>query len=330
MIAHGSEVKPTDSEKGKGKEVFTAASITPRTPRKILRSFEGSRVDDEPHSGKHVEGNTSNGDAITPSRVKRKADEAGHDGSPDGTPPDKKGLTTRQVGNRTTSFAADVKDNDHRHGSMSRAPSSYRCKRARLSSGPSSDASHFGQGSSDSHTFVRPPSRAASQAASAHSQRPSAHTSAHTPVNRPSSRHSMSGASIPISALLSPHAPSISRSSTFHMRDPRRPPKKLAPTRWTLQFSEKYEPGSGSPIHAWLFFFGFIVFPLWWIASFWKTPETRRLMGEDQEKAVVVDDPQVEHDAKTWRFRCRIMSAISLLTYIPFIVLVAVFAPKKS
>jgi hypothetical protein len=31
-------------------------------------------------------------------------------------------------------------------------------------------------------------------------------------------------------------------------------------------------------------------------------------------------------DAKSWRRRCRIMAGVSLITYIPFIVLVAVFA----
>ncbi len=67
--------------------------------------------------------------------------------------------------------------------------------------------------------------------------------------------------------------------------------------------------------------------------------------GTDVEKAVVLDDPQVEFgeqplfilitlgmdltvvlDAKSWRFRCRIMTGISFITYIPFIVLVAIFA----
>jgi hypothetical protein len=35
-------------------------------------------------------------------------------------------------------------------------------------------------------------------------------------------------------------------------------------------------------------------------------------------------------DAKSWRFRCRVMSVVSLLTYVPFIVLVAVFVPKSQ
>ena len=52
----------------------------------------------------------------------------------------------------------------------------------------------------------------------------------------------------------------------------------------------------GSPLHAWLFFVGFIVFPLWWAAGFLiPIPRTRRLEGNDTEKGVVLDDPQVEH-----------------------------------
>lgn len=129
------------------------------------------------------------------------------------------------------------------------------------------------------------------------------------------------------------------------MRDPRRPPKKLARTGWGLEFGDEYE--MGSPVHAWAFFVGFVLFPVWWGAAVWRIPETRRLSGGDQEKAVWVDDPQIEQgssygfllwgmgsdddlvvDAKSWRFRCRVMSAVSLVTYIPFIVLVAIFASR--
>jgi len=134
----------------------------------------------------------------------------------------------------------------------------------------------------------------------------------------------MSQASIPISALVSPHAPSIVPSGKFHMRDPRRPPKKLAETPWTLHFRGEDEPGS--PVHAWCFFVGFILFPVWWIAAlFLRTPRTR-VVGD--EKGVSLDDPQIEHDAKTWRFRCRVMSVVSLFTYTPFIILVVFFVRR--
>ncbi|OCH90416.1 hypothetical protein OBBRIDRAFT_730807 [Obba rivulosa] len=109
------------------------------------------------------------------------------------------------------------------------------------------------------------------------------------------------------------------------MRDPRRPPK-VHPTEWGLHFRSDDE--DGSPVHAWCFFVGFVLFPAWWIAAFLRTPRTREVGGTDTEKAVTLDDPQVEHDARTWRFRCRVMSVISVFTYIPFIVLVAIFAPR--
>ncbi|KAJ3835940.1 hypothetical protein F5878DRAFT_286649 [Lentinula raphanica] len=207
----------------------------------------------------------------------------------------------------------------------------------------------------------------------------------------PSQRGSISQSSIPISALVSPHAPSISLrpSARYHMRDPRKPPP-VHPTSWSLSFPSpgpderswaagcfdtitcfsfrsslmrkfrrrnkesesdpekqmqgreeanggklpvvNWVEGGGSPIHAWLFFLGFILFPLWWIAGlFISVPKTRTLSGGAglEEKGVVLDDPQVEHDAKSWRTRCRVMTAISLFTYIPFIVLVVIFVPRS-
>ncbi len=55
--------------------------------------------------------------------------------------------------------------------------------------------------------------------------------------------------------------------------------------------------GGGSPLHAWLFFFGFVLFPIWWVAGLLvRIPETRRIGDADTlEKGVVLDDPQVEH-----------------------------------
>jgi hypothetical protein len=120
------------------------------------------------------------------------------------------------------------------------------------------------------------------------------------------SRRSLSQASIPISALISPHAPSIGRTGTFHMRDPRKP-SPIQSTPWSLSLPSQVQTGEarwgwrgwvergGSPLHSWLFFIGFILFPLWWIAAFLPIPRTRRLGGTDAEKGVMLDDPQVEH-----------------------------------
>jgi len=68
-----------------------------------------------------------------------------------------------------------------------------------------------------------------------------------------------------------------------------------------------------------------LIFPIWWVAAFVGIPRTRRLGGNEVEKGVVLDDPQVESDASSWRKRCRIMGVVSLFTYIPFVILVAIF-----
>lgn len=78
-----------------------------------------------------------------------------------------------------------------------------------------------------------------------------------------------------------------------------------------------------------MFFIGFILFPVWWVAALIiRIPKTRSIGGGEAEKGVVLDDPQVEFDARSWRTRCRVMAVVSLFTYIPFIVLVAVFASR--
>jgi len=95
-------------------------------------------------------------------------------------------------------------------------------------------------------------------------------------------------------------------------------------TGWALRFRTTEE--EGSPVHAWMFYIALVFFPLWWVAAFWRVPKTRVVGGTDTEKAVPLDDPQIEFDALSWRFRCRVMAGISLVTYVPFIICVAIFA----
>jgi hypothetical protein len=192
-----------------------------------------------------------------------------------------------------------------------RAPSSYQNKRARISSPlPTPSHSRPASTSQPSHTYGSWSSRASSRGSTQPQpqpqprphRKPSQDASTRSTTqnhqqqhhHRPSSerRTSISGRSIPISALVSPHAPSISRSSKFHMQDPRKPPRKQV-TGWALRFQEGDD--AGSPVQAWLFYLGFILFPVWWAASFMRTPKTRHVGGSDTEKAVTLDDPQVEH-----------------------------------
>ncbi|KAF9649778.1 hypothetical protein BDM02DRAFT_1749187 [Thelephora ganbajun] len=226
-------------------------------------------------------------------------------------------------------------------GSDLHAPSSFRAKRARLSTsshspGPSPsrpdtslNATNTSTWTSTTSSKMRPPSRQQSvtkpSSSKTNSYRSDIPSEKVRSYERTRSMSQLSHTSIPVSALVSPRAPSVGKSltSTYHMRDPRKPPR-VQPTPWGLRLRTEVE--DGSPIHAWFFFLGFIIFPLWWFASVWRIPRTRSVGGSEVEKAVTLDDPQVEHDARTWRFRCRIMAGVSLITYIPFIVLVSIFA----
>ncbi|KAJ7776759.1 hypothetical protein DFH07DRAFT_797654 [Mycena maculata] len=250
-------------------------------------------------------------------RSKRKAEDVESGGTP---PKDSKATVTLDPRPHHVS---------HSHSTTSsHAPSSFhRQKRAKVSTTPDQSP-------------PRPSSRAGSViaantgAGSSRASPPHQHT---RQLSRAPSRMSQAS-SLPIAALVAPHAPSVARSAGgtgYHMRDPRKPPR-VQPTGWGLEFGDgRWWRGGGSPMHAWLFFVGFVLFPLWWVAGLCvPVPRTRRIGGDAEEKGkaaqVVLDDPQVEFDAKSWRRRCRIMAGISLITYIPFIVLVAVFVPRSA
>ncbi|KAJ6569639.1 hypothetical protein B0H19DRAFT_1257256 [Mycena capillaripes] len=264
---------------------------------------------------------------------KRKADEVESGSTPPDVKKEREQKATFAVGPRPLRASNATTVNS------SHAPSSYhRQKRARLStptesrpgsrSGqePSGDTAATVGSWSSRKSILRPPSRAQSISKQSHT----------TSLHRAPSRRSISQSSIPISALISPHAPSIARSGhgAYHMRDPHKPPR-IQPTGWALSIGaldgegadrwRRWTEAGGSPLHAWLFFLGFVLFPVWWAAAFLRVLRTRRVGKETQ---VVLDDPQLEFDARTWRKRCRIMAAVSLLTYVPFIVLVAVFARR--
>ena len=201
---------------------------------------------------------------------------------------------------------------DLTHGPVTNAPSAYpQRKRVRLSeSSPApSVKSHSRPGSAnypDSNSvtgrpFPTPPAnRALSRAASTRSNQASTingtvPSTTHTANGGRDRRRTMSQISIPVSALITPHPPSIGHSSVYHMRNPHRPPP-TRPTPWVPRL--RSAETEGSSIHAWYFFIGFVLFPLWWFASFFPIPQTRHVGGTDTEKAVTLDDPQVEHGAR--------------------------------
>ncbi|KAL5482382.1 hypothetical protein ACEPAI_8976 [Sanghuangporus weigelae] len=267
------------------------------------------------------------------SKGKRKAEES-EDGSP--SPPDVRAPQNKKV----EDLAADE---PRRDSNVSRAPSSFQSfqsqksrKRVRLSS-PMATPDHSRPGSTVPHHLGSVSSRGSTRSAVPHSDSkvvPPRSVSRASRTSRAMSagpsgsssiafpgRRSLSQASIPISAIVTPRAPSVDRLSSFHMRDPRRPPPQRE-IGWTLRFPSFDD--RGSPFAAWAFWFGFLFPLLWWLASFWRIPQTR-MVGTDTEKAVVVDDPFYEREARAWRLRCRVASALFFVTYVPVIVLLAVF-----
>ncbi|KAH9035880.1 hypothetical protein EDB85DRAFT_2143376 [Lactarius pseudohatsudake] len=114
--------------------------------------------------------------------------------------------------------------------------------------------------------------------------------------------------------------PPAASSSQDHVHDPHQPPRRME-TGWRLRF--RATEGEGSPAQAWLFYFALVLFPLWWVGAVWGVPTTRVVVG-----GAPPDDSQIAFDARSWRFRCRVMTVISLFTYVPLITLVAIFESR--
>ncbi|KAH8114790.1 hypothetical protein DFH11DRAFT_1508518 [Phellopilus nigrolimitatus] len=272
------------------------------------------------------------------SKGKRKAED-----SEDGSPPGSKGTKGKK-----TTFA----ERPQRNSNSSHAPSSFQSfqsqksrKRVRLSSPATPDQSRPGSAQNASHlNSVSSRASSRSAAVNSHIQRPTSRMSPPRPVSRasrasramsasgvsssgagPRPKRSLSQSSIPLSAILSPRAPSVDRLSTFYMRDPQKPPSPRD-VGWSLRFRSPDDVGS--PLQAWSFWFGFLFPLLWWIASLWRLPKTR-MVGTDTEKAITVDDPHIEREARTWRLRCRVASVLFFFTYAPVIILLAIFVPRS-
>ncbi|KAJ7102438.1 hypothetical protein B0H15DRAFT_768272 [Mycena belliarum] len=275
------------------------------------------------------------------SKGKRKADEVESGNTPPDVKKEREQKATFAISPRPLRASTATTVNS----GSTHAPSSFhRQKRPRLSNpSDSRPGSRAGADPAEPHdtaaTFGSWSSRKSATAPRPHSRGAQSQHSRTASLHRAPSRRSISQTSIPISALISPHAPSISRSGhTFHMRDPHKPPR-VQPTGWALAGApldvrggdgwRRWTEAGGSPLHAWLFFVGFVLFPVWWAASFMPVLQTRRVGKGKADAQVVLDDPQLEFDARTWRKRCRIMAAVSFVTYIPFIILVAVFARRR-
>jgi len=124
------------------------------------------------------------------------------------------------------------------------------------------------------------------------------------------------------------------------MRDPYREPKCIG---WKIKFKglqhdQLVEEGAGAvhlselstPTTGLLFYPGFLFPPLWWIGSFLFGPKFDSQVASDQKwsslRVQLARDQELS--AKVWRDRCRFAALVSLVTYLPLIVLLAVFIPK--
>ncbi|CAE6431936.1 unnamed protein product [Rhizoctonia solani] len=88
------------------------------------------------------------------------------------------------------------------------------------------------------------------------------------------------------------------------------------------------------PLQGWCFLVGFFIPFVWWYAAFARAEKGYYGGGvwardvESQWEGVRTDVHRADDriDAHTWRFRCRLMSVVSIVVYVPVIVLAAVFA----
>ncbi|KAH7099511.1 hypothetical protein BKA62DRAFT_621350, partial [Auriculariales sp. MPI-PUGE-AT-0066] len=190
------------------------------------------------------------------------------------------------------------------------------------------------------------PSRRHEQSLHSHSYSNSHSGHGHPP--RPTSRASTAHtartghSTIPMRAILSPRPGSIAGSNrTFHMRDPYArapPPVGWRPTGTVIDTPHLHPPATGklpqeqmppiqkqrAPWAAWAFYLGFVLFPLWWIAAL--SPVRAWPLREKPDWAGWL----AARDERAWRTRCRWMSGVALLVYIPLIALAAVFGPKAT
>lgn len=221
------------------------------------------------------------------------------------------------------------------------APSSYHRKRMKLSSN-ASEKDAAGLRASRAASRSEAPSTGSFESSS----RPATATAAGG-VRRNMSRNA-SAVSVPISAIVSPRAPSIRRSFSgtsrrsdgYRYQDPlrnrnnrnqRRRKRENIADSWILDRDEM-------PIQAWLFLAGFPILFCWWAALFipvrrggkGKGPATDREAGADKSGSGLWVD-QAEYDeelARLWRMRCLVATIISTLIYVPIIVCAVVFSKR--
>ncbi|KZS93778.1 hypothetical protein SISNIDRAFT_454208 [Sistotremastrum niveocremeum HHB9708] len=149
--------------------------------------------------------------------------------------------------------------------------------------------------------------------------------------------------SIPFSAIMRPVPPSIGRASThgalrgpegLWMRDPR---KKRHRVGWKPARRDGVDGEKLVGIMSVLFYVAFIFPPIWWCTSLLPSSRIRKPSSEEPSATEKNKDKErhdwevmrdLQEDFHSWRTRHRIAAVISFVTYIPIIVLLAVFVPR--
>ncbi|PVF95022.1 hypothetical protein CPB86DRAFT_828230 [Serendipita vermifera] len=220
----------------------------------------------------------------------------------------------------------------------SNAPSSYHRKRMKLSS----DASE-----KDALPLRVSHSASRSGAASTHSM-----TSSKPETTGRKSRRNLSPnasmVSVPVSAIVTPRAPSVHhsvsgmsrRSDGFRYQDPlknrvqHRARQEVWADSWILDRDEM-------PIQAWLFLVGFLIAPCWWIGALLPIRHSHPIeegkgknvpsvgLAARSNSGLWADATEWdEARARMWRFRCFVATIISTLAYVPIIACAVVFSRK--
>lgn len=241
------------------------------------------------------------------------------------------------------------------------APSSYMRKRMKLSDASEKDAQPVRSAalaptpsrSSRPSTTSRPKSIDSTRPRSISSNRPMSSLSR---PQRPQSISARSNISIPISAIVSPRAPSIRHSIASTSRVPggermryQDPLKnRVQRRRRTDVWAESWSFERGMVIQAYLFLVGF-AFPLaWWIGVLLPVTSRNKGKGKDVETGEkgknpaptvgVVDrsnsglwtdvTPYDEEQKRLWRGRCLIAGVIGTIFWVVVIVCAVVFSRR--
>ncbi|KZT37363.1 hypothetical protein SISSUDRAFT_869360 [Sistotremastrum suecicum HHB10207 ss-3] len=149
--------------------------------------------------------------------------------------------------------------------------------------------------------------------------------------------------SIPFSAIMRPVPPSIGRASThgalrgpegLWMRDPR---KKRHRVGWKPARRDGVDGEKLVGMMSVLFYVAFVFPPIWWCTSLLPSSRIRKPSSEEPSATEKNKDKErhdwevmrdLQEDFHSWRTRHRIAAVISFVTYIPIIVLLAVFVPR--